>query len=250
MTTKKSNLSLKIMTLNIHKGFSAFNRRFILPALRDAVTRVSADIICLQEVQGAHSLHATRVSNWPQTSHYQFLADTGWSEYAYGRNAIYPEGHHGNAVLSRLPITAWQNHDISITGHENRGLLHCELHPPGFGVLHIICVHLGLHETHRKAQLLQLSEIINALPADQHVVVAGDFNDWRQRATSILSHHAGLKDAWATRKRPPRTFPVSFPLLRLDRIYVKNLNATPVALRRRDWSRLSDHAPLAVEVSL
>jgi endonuclease/exonuclease/phosphatase family metal-dependent hydrolase len=27
-----------------------------------------------------------------------------WSDYAYGRNAVYPEGHHGNAVLSRFPL--------------------------------------------------------------------------------------------------------------------------------------------------
>ncbi|MBP1523456.1 hypothetical protein IVZ55_08060 [Salmonella enterica subsp. enterica serovar Worthington] len=39
---------------------------------------------------------------------------------------------------------------------------------------------------------------------------------------------------------------MSMPLLRLDRIYVKNANASsPTALPLRNWRHLSDHAPLA-----
>jgi endonuclease/exonuclease/phosphatase family metal-dependent hydrolase len=98
------HFSLKVLTINIHKGFTAFNRRFILPELRDAVRTVSADIVCLQEVMGAHEVHPLHFENWPDTPHYEFLADTMWSDYAYGRNAVYPEGHHGNAVLSRFPL--------------------------------------------------------------------------------------------------------------------------------------------------
>ncbi|EBZ8114550.1 EEP domain-containing protein, partial [Salmonella enterica subsp. enterica serovar Typhi] len=51
--------------------------------------------------------------------------------------------------------------------------------------------------------------------------------------------------------RPARTFPVSMPLLRLDRIYVKNANASsPGALPLRNWRHLSDHAPLSAEIHL
>lgn len=40
--------------------------------------------------------------------------------------------------------------------------------------------------------------------------------------------------------------PGGMPLLRLDRIYVKNANASsPTALPLRNWRHLSDHAPLA-----
>ena len=45
MTQKMQHFSLKVLTINIHKGFTAFNRRFILPELRDAVRTVSADIV-------------------------------------------------------------------------------------------------------------------------------------------------------------------------------------------------------------
>lgn len=78
MPDQTQQFSFKVLTINIHKGFTAFNRRFILPELRDAVRTVSADIVCLQEVMGAHEVHPLHVENWPDTSHYEFLADTMW----------------------------------------------------------------------------------------------------------------------------------------------------------------------------
>ncbi|WP_425277949.1 endonuclease/exonuclease/phosphatase family protein, partial [Enterobacter hormaechei] len=82
--------------------------------------------------------------NWPDTPHYEFLADTMWSDYAYGRNAVYPEGHHGNAVLSRFPIEHYENRDVSVGESEKRGLLYCRITPPELDVpVHVGCVHLG-----------------------------------------------------------------------------------------------------------
>ena len=49
MPDQTQQFSFKVLTINIHKGFTAFNRRFILPELRDAVRTVSADIVCLQK---------------------------------------------------------------------------------------------------------------------------------------------------------------------------------------------------------
>ncbi len=156
---------MNVLTINTHKGFTAFNRRFILPELRDAVRSVSADIVCLQEVMGAHEVHPLHIENWPDTTHYEFLADTMWSDYAYGRNAVYPEGHHGNAVLSRFPIEYYENRDISVGNGEKRGLLYCRIVPPESGVtIHVICVHLGLRADQRQAQLTMLAEWVNTLP--------------------------------------------------------------------------------------
>ena len=57
-----------------------------------------------------------------------------WSDYAYGRNAVYPEGHHGNAVLSRFPIEHYENRDVSVGESEKRGLLYCRITPPELDV--------------------------------------------------------------------------------------------------------------------
>ncbi len=54
MAHQTPRFSFKVLTINTHKGFTTFNRRFILPELRDAVRTVAADIVCLQEVMGAH----------------------------------------------------------------------------------------------------------------------------------------------------------------------------------------------------
>ncbi len=225
----------------------------ILPELRDAVRTVSADIVCLQEVMGAHEVHPLHVENWPDTSHYEFLADTMWSDFAYGRNAVYPEGHHGNAVLSRYPIEHYENRDVSVDGAEKRGVLYCRIVPPMTGkAIHVMCVHLGLREAHRQAQLAMLAEWVNELPDGEPVLVAGDFNDWRQKANHPLKVQAGLDEIFTrAHGRPARTFPVQFPLLRLDRIYVKNASASaPTALPLRTWRHLSDHAPLSAEIHL
>jgi endonuclease/exonuclease/phosphatase family metal-dependent hydrolase len=180
--------SLKVMTVNTHKGFTALNRRFILPELRDAVRTVGADVVFLQEVLGTHSRHSRKVNNWPEAPHYEFLADTMWPQFAYGRNAVYPRGHHGNAVLSKFPIVHYRNHDVSVAGPEKRGLLHCVLRLPGRTVdVHAICAHLGLAETHRQQQLELLCHIVrDEVPPDAPLVVAGDFNDWRGRAHRVL----------------------------------------------------------------
>ena len=58
--------SLKVMTVNTHKGFTALNRKFILPELRDAVRTVGADVVFLQEVMGTHEDHGKKVNGYPE----------------------------------------------------------------------------------------------------------------------------------------------------------------------------------------
>ncbi|MFC4274913.1 endonuclease/exonuclease/phosphatase family protein [Achromobacter aloeverae] len=246
-------LSLKLLTVNTHKGFTFFNRKYILPELRDAVRAVGPDLVFLQEVLGAHEGHAARFAGWPATSQYEFLADSIWADFAYGRNAVYPQGHHGNAVLSKFPIVHYENMDISVAGHEKRGLLHCVIEPPGRPQVHAICVHLGLRESHRQGQLdLLCGRIEREIPRGHPVLIAGDFNDWRLRAHGKLSGCAGLKEVFiSTQGVAARTFPARWPLLRLDRIYVRDTRRfQPLALATRPWAHLSDHTPLAAEVEL
>lgn len=238
----------------MHKGFSVGNRRFVLHELREAIRTANADVVLLQEVVGEHHEHSTRWERWPDHSQYEFLADTIWTDYAYGKNAVYPAGHHGNALLSKFPITHHQNHDVSVYAHEQRGLLHCVLNVPAWPVpLHVICVHLGLFEVHRRQQLVMLCDLVrDQIPDDAPLLIGGDFNDWRQRAHDVLADRAGLQEVFiAAFGSAARTFPVWLPLLRLDRVYVRNLSVQhPQALSGRPWDRLSDHVPLCLELEL
>lgn len=242
---------LRILTLNTHKGFTTFNRRFILPELRNAVRTLATDIVFLQEVLGTHTLHSERYDDWPDAPQYEFLADSMWPNFSYGRNAVYPHGDHGNALLSKYPIIRYENLDVSIGTIEQRGLLHSVLAVPGHAEVHAICVHLGLRESHRRQQLNLLGELLDSFPADAPVIVAGDFNDWRRRADDRLANF-GMSEAFVKEfGAPARSFPARWPMLCLDRIYVRNASThNPEVLFRRPWSHLSDHAPLAVEIHL
>jgi endonuclease/exonuclease/phosphatase family metal-dependent hydrolase len=245
--------AFKLLTLNTHKGFDSFNRRFVLHELREAIRDESADLVFLQEVLGSHEAHAVRYAGWPATPQYEFLADSIWQDFAYGKNAVYTEGHHGNAILSKFPIVRFENHDVSVGRHEQRGLLHCVLRVPGSTLdVHAICVHLGLRESHRRQQVRQLCRLVaETVPAEAPLFVAGDFNDWWLRANRPL-HSCGLKEAFVqARGHLARSFPVRWPLLKLDRIYFRNAHiARPQVLSAPPWSQLSDHAALTAEVQL
>jgi endonuclease/exonuclease/phosphatase family metal-dependent hydrolase len=240
---------LRLLTVNIHKGYDASNRHFVLRELREAVRAVRSDLVFLQEVEGASgSAGAAAVG-----AQYEFLADQIWPNHAYGRNAVAAGQDHGNAVLSRFPVVRSHNHDVSLPGAEPRGLLHCViLRPADPPELHVMCVHLGLSEAHRRHQLARLCDTVQReVPADAPLVVAGDFNDWRSRADAILGP-SGLTEVFRhTHGRHARTYPARFPLLQLDRIYVRGVAASrPLPMPRRPWAQLSDHAPLAAEIEL
>ncbi|MBV6288287.1 endonuclease/exonuclease/phosphatase family protein [Pseudomonas aegrilactucae] len=243
--------AVRILTVNAHKGFSPLNRRYVLPELRDAVRSQDADLVFLQEVLGSHRQHARRHPGWSEVPQYEFLADSLWPVFAYGRNAVYPEGEHGNALLSKFPILHHENLDVSVTGSERRGLLHAVLDVPGHAPLHTVCAHLGLDERQRNKQLRMLCRLLDSLPPQAPVIVAGDFNDWRQRADAQLAG-SGLVDVFRQAfGQPARSFPARWPLLCLDRIYLRNAQARqPRVMTRKPWSHLSDHLPLSVEVLL
>jgi endonuclease/exonuclease/phosphatase family metal-dependent hydrolase len=245
-------MKIRIATYNIHKGFSHFNRRMMVHELRHHLRALEVDLVFLQEVQGAHLLHEQQLANWPAAPQYEFLADQVWPEYAYGRNAVYDHGHHGNAILSRYPIINAENQDVSAHRFEQRGLLHCEIAVEGRHI-HCLCLHLGLHEWVRRRQVAAICDRVGRLvPDDAPLIVAGDFNDWRNKAGRLLVRDLGVQDLFRDRHgRPARTFPSGFPVLRLDRIYTRGFTVGAVTVHHgRPWSRISDHAVLTAELEL
>src|SRR5512132_593319 len=187
-----------IATYNIHKGFSHLTRRMVIHELREKLRGLSADILFLQEVVGVHDRHAGHYRDWPIKPQHEFIADEVWQEVAYGKNAIYRHGHHGNAVLSRFPIVQFENQDISAHAFESRGLLHCEIQlGPRTPALHCINVHLGLFERGRQWQLRAMCERIReTVPKDAPLVIAGDFNDWRHKANRALVDDLGVSEVF------------------------------------------------------
>lgn len=245
---------LRILTYNIHKGFSVGNGRFVLHQIREALIGTQADLVFVQEMHGEHRHHEKEVPDWPECSQLEFLAEGGWPYYAYGKNAIYNAGHHGNAILSKFPFETWENINVSPFPWASRSLLHGVIRlPPEGKVLHVICIHFGLIGAERHRQIETLCERIDShVPRGAPLIVAGDFNDWTGKAARRFYERLELEEAFTRlHGRLARTFPAWLPLLPMDRIYFRGL--APVScdrLIRAPWHKLSDHAPLSASFYL
>lgn len=266
-------MKLRIATYNIHKGVSPIGSRPRIHALKQAIGTLHADILFLQEVQGRHDLLAARhATNWPEEGQHDFLAGDDSYHVAYGMNAVYDHGHHGNALVSRYPIASFSNQDVSDHAFEKRGILHCVVRCAELATdIHCFVIHLGLFAGSRKRQTASLIEAVNELaPPDAPVIIAGDFNDWTNQLSDKLREALGVCEVFdenisrrgfgtylrrlagrGPKMAPARTFPAAMPFLQLDRIYVRGFAVEEArVLHGGLWTKLSDHAPIVATLRL
>ncbi len=232
---------MKVLSYNIHKGRSFFVRRYALADIESQLKETDADLIFLQEIHGSHPRHlADKFLEIPL----EHIAEGIWPHHTYGQNATYDKGHHGNAILSKYPIIKSENIDISCTPYAKRGLLHAVIDHPN-GPFHAICVHLDLFESARTQQSKLIIERINGhVGADEAIILAGDFNDWRGILTSNFVTGLNLQEAGHL-----KTFPSVFPTLAMDRIYFRGFSLEDKkTLNGNQWRWLSDHLPLLVKL--
>jgi endonuclease/exonuclease/phosphatase family metal-dependent hydrolase len=197
-------------------------------------------------VRSVNRREALRFDRWPEQSQAEYLAPLGY-EAIYTTNAITKHGEHGNALLSRWPVVAQHHEDMSDHRFEQRGLLHAEVRVHD-RPLHVIVVHLGLIGASRLRQVAQLGRYIErAVPAQEPLLVAGDFNDWGVQVRAMMAQMR-LKTLPRHLKRP--TFPSRMPVVQLDYIYSRGLRPSNLLVPQgRAWARMSDHLPLIGEFS-
>jgi endonuclease/exonuclease/phosphatase family metal-dependent hydrolase len=269
-------MKIRVATYNIHKGVSSIRSTPRVLALKKAIALFHADLVFLQEVQGKHEKYLAKFGeesrghwHWPETAQHEYFAGDSHHS-AYGMNAVYDHGHHGNALLSAFPIANQSNHDVSDHAYEQRGILHCVLETPA-GQVHCYVVHLGLFESGRGRQTQALIEAVKAsAPDGEPVIIAGDFNDWRNTLSAKLRDKLGVVEVFdelgkssalgglmrslvgGQRKVvPARTFPAALPWFRLDRIYVRGFKVDSAeVLHGTLWAKLSDHAPIVATLTL
>jgi len=239
---------IRVLTYNIHKGFDRFNRDFVLHRIKEILQQAAVDVVLLQEIQGHHLHHEKQLAAWPEVSQFEFLADHLWPHYAYGKNAIYRLGHHGNAILSKFNIVEWNNLNLSRFQRASRSLLHGRIELPGRRRhLHLICVHLDLFGFERKRQLRMLKTYIDdSIDARDAIILGGDFNHWQGGLGSSLEAQLGMREAYRQiHGSYARTFPSNRPMLCMDRIYFRGVRLVEAGCHsRQPWNELSDHLPL------
>ena len=239
---------VRVATYNIHKGVQGVGpqRRLEIHNLGHAVEQLDADIVCLQEVRKVHRREEQYFKRWPEIPQADFLAPEGY-EAIYRTNAYTKDGEHGNAMLSRWPVSRHQHEDMSDHRFEQRGLLHSEVLVHEQAV-HVVVVHLGLIRSSRARQIVQLQRFIQReVPANAPLLVAGDFNDWGDMVQQALLT-SGLNSFTGPRQS---TFPARLPLVQLDYVYARGLTPLGVEVPRgRNWWRMSDHLPLIAEFGL
>lgn len=244
-----SQQSLSLITYNIHKGFGLGKLRFLLPEMRKALSTLNPDFVFLQEVQGEHLRQQKRIDAWPDTPQFEYIAAESWPYFVYAKNAIYQSGHHGNAILSKYGFEHFENLNLSSMHRASRSILHAQIQvgtEPGVKV-HLLCVHLGLFKAERASQCRALMQrIAESVPEKEPLLMAGDFNDWRNLLSKPLAEQLGIEEAFISlRGKHARSFPAIRPSFCMDRIYFRGLRVSEVqCLEGRPWRMLSDHIPL------
>lgn len=253
-------MQLKILSYNIHKGYDWKNQNYFLKEMKEFIKSSHADVVFLQEVVGKNSKFQEQGM---VDSQFEFLADQLWPHFSYGHNAVYDHGHHGNLILSKFPIESYENIDLSTNHWEKRGLLLCKIilptpHDTNLKFFYAACSHLNLLHTGRLLQYQKIKEHILSKNSDDEtpIIIAGDFNDWNKQCAHVFEVDLGMQEVHKTiHGKFAKSFPAPYPMLCLDRIYVKNLkvkNALILKPKKTHGSlaHLSDHLPLFCEVEI
>src|SRR6185503_3704570 len=148
--------TFRVTTYNIHKC-RGLDRRVRPRRIVEVLKETESDIIALQEVVGMDEAELER-------NQVRFIAEELGFDYRIGENRRVHGGAYGNAVLTRLPIVAQQNHDITRLKNEPRGCLEVILavqdQQPSEHLLRIYNVHLGTSFFERRYQATRLIQVL------------------------------------------------------------------------------------------
>ncbi len=191
---------LRVMTFNIRHG-EGLDGRVNLARIAAVIEGRRPDVVFVQEVDR----HLIRTGFKDEAA---WLAQRLGMNYTFGPNLRLFPGDYGTLILTRLPITTWQNYALPGAG-EPRGLLTATLDLGDGRVIEVGGTHLGLSEGARHSQLTAIMEHLapegrSAGPS----ILGGDFNtSSASEFTSIPGWTATWQDAFgAAGQGPAATF--------------------------------------------
>lgn len=228
-------MHFRIATYNIHQcvGMDGIQDPKRIAAV---LNEINADIVALQEVT-SHSQMSDDIL--------AYLATAAVMVPIEGFTLTSAGSRYGNALLTKLPVSAVNLIDISMRGREPRGVIEVGLNFNRKTVA-LWATHLGLGVRERHQQINTLLKVIDAADADVSILL-GDLNEWLPWSRPYRAIHRCF-----TTTQSPATFPSRRPFLRLDRICVRPANRlTTLRAHSTTLSRVaSDHLPLVADVAL
>lgn len=227
---------LSVATYNVHEWVGRDGRQDRDRGIR-VIGELESTIVGLQEVPYPMREPHGEISD-------DLSREVGMRVLA-GPTLLRADGHYGNALLTAYPVLREERIDLSMGSREPRGALDVDLDANGVPV-RVIVTHLGLKGSERGPQTEKLIDLISQRRTPL-VVLMGDFNVWFSHSRLIREIQRIMGPSPA-----PNTYPSRYPLLRLDRIWVRPSDAlVKLQVHKSPLARIaSDHLPVKATLNL
>src|SRR5581483_3664090 len=208
---------LRIASYNVH-GCRGTDGKKDASRIASVIRELECDTIGLQEVDYRLDYIAGRLG----------------MQAVAGLTLVRHDGPFGNALLTQRKILEVRrlalDVDLDVSGQR----------------LRVIVTHLGLFAAERRWQVKKLLDLLRRTPAHERVIVLGDINEWMP-----LSRPVRWMNSLLGRSAAERSFPSRWPLLALDRVWVRPRPAL-LALKAHHSALAavaSDHLPVKAIVA-
>ncbi len=237
--TPGDGLPVRVMTYNLHQGFDVHGRHG-LEELARVIEAEEPDIVALQEVSRGWVINGS-------VDMLEWLSQRLEMDYVWGPAS---DPVWGNAVLSRLPIISYQNHEMpnNDTLRLDRGFLTVEIDVGGGETIDVVATHFHSGDGDSAFRIPQAEAVLGAVVSGRTTVLLGDFNAHPDHPEMQLITEAGFNDALVASGANVDgfTYPSDAPWERIDYVF-----ASP-DLKVRDFSThaslASDHLAVAATV--
>src|SRR5436190_14541829 len=217
---------LRIASYNVH-GCVGTDGRKDAARIAEVIRELDCDTVGLQEVDYRLDYIAGRVG----------------MRCIPGITLVRHDGPFGNALLTTRKVLDVRQLSLGYGRREPRSALDVDLDVCG-QKLRVIVTHLGLFAAERRWQVRKLLEMVKS--TEERLVVLGDINEWFPFSRPVRWFNRLLGHSVVE-----RSFPSRWPLLALDRVWVRPRPALLALKAHRSAlaAAASDHLPVKAIVA-